>query len=118
MPDGGYNDDGPPLTVADAGKVLGYSRATMYEMVKLRKIGYVRAGNMDIRIFPRHIRDFIRRHECPALDSNGPPTSSSKGQENGNGTSPGRMKYQDAAATQARALRFKARSQQKKPRHT
>ena len=123
MPDGGYMNDGPPLTVAEAAKALGYSRATLYEMIKDRKIGYVRAKGHDIRIFPRHIDDFIRRNECPALDSTNPSTSSLSARESGSGTSPGPMKYHDTAAITARALRLKGRvtrmkNQAQKPRHT
>jgi hypothetical protein len=67
------DDDGPPLSVAEAGRALGYSRAKMYEMIKRRLIGCHRPPGADIKIYPHHIAEFKGRFHQRLIRIDGPP---------------------------------------------
>ena len=57
------------MTIPQAARELGYSRWTLYKLIRSGELGCVRRPGGHIRIWPEHIEAFKRRHECPPTSS-------------------------------------------------
>ena len=60
------------MRIPEAARELGFSRWTLYKLIRSGELGCVRRPGGHIRIWPEHIEAFKRRHECPPTSSAAP----------------------------------------------